>query len=172
MVAVALVGAGCGLGPPGRAGPAGPDTIHDRATVERVIDGDTLDLRIGSVTERVRLIGVDTPESVASHVPDQCFGAEAAAALAEALPTGAQVDISRDVEARDRYGRLLLYLHRTDDGLFVNHWLVAAGLAAAVSYEPNTTHRVALAEAERQAALAEVGLWGACDGPDQPLDPN
>ena len=171
-MALAAALTSCSLAQPNSPDSPTTDATHDRATVERVIDGDTIDLRIGSVTERVRLIGIDTPESVAPHIPDQCFGAEATSALAELLPAGTEVDISRDVEARDRYGRLLLYLHRADDGLFVNHWLVASGFAAAVSYEPNTTHRIVLAEAERQATAARVGLWGTCDGPDQPLDPD
>ncbi len=137
-----------------------------------MIDGDTVDLRIGSTTERVRLLGIDTPESVATHVPDQCFGTEASAALAQLLPIGTSVDVSRDTEARDRYGRLLLYLNRSDDGLFVNEWLVANGFAEAVFYEPNTTHRPLLNQAQRQATADGVGLWGHCDGPDQPLDPD
>ena len=121
-------------------------------------------------TERVRLLGIDAPESVSPVVPRQCFGAEASAALGALLPVGSMVRISRDIESRDRYGRLLLYLHRSDDGLFVNRWLVEAGLADAVFYEPNTTHRAELEQARSIARQSGAGLWGACDGPDQPLD--
>lgn len=162
----------CACGPGGGPDPAtdaGP--VHDRALVGRVIDGDTVELTIGPVTERVRLLGIDAPESVSPRVPVQCFGPEASQALAQLLPVGTEVAISRDPEARDHYGRLLLYLHRADDGLFVNQWLVAEGLATAVSYDPNTTHQVALARAERAATTEGRGLWGTCDGPDQPLDP-
>ncbi len=169
LAAIGVAASGCNSSGADSKG-AGP--THDRAVVEKVIDGDTVDLRIGSVIERVRLLGIDTPESVAASVPDQCFGTEASAALAQLLPIGTSVDISRDVEARDRYGRLLLYLSRSDDGLFVNEWLVANGFAEAVSYEPNTTHRPLLNQAQRQATTDEVGLWGSCDGPNQPLDPN
>lgn len=146
---------------------AGPLT---QARVEHVVDGDTVDLVIDGRTERVRLLGIDAPESVSRNVPRQCFGSEASDALAEALPIGAAVDISRDLEARDRYGRLLLYLHRTDDGLFINRWLVEAGYAEAVSYEPNVAHAPAFAAARHRAVTAAAGLWAACDGPDQPLD--
>ncbi len=140
-----------------------------RAEVVSVIDGDTVELTIGGTRERVRLLGIDAPESVAVNVPEQCFGAEASAALAELLPPGTAVEITRDAESRDRYGRLLLYLVRSSDGLFVNEWLVASGYAAAVSYEPNTAHRPALAGAERRATAGPTGLWATCDGPDQPL---
>lgn len=153
------------------AGTAVGTATQGHATVVRVIDGDTVELEIGAATERVRLLGIDAPESVARNVPEQCFGAEAAAALAELLPAGTDVEVSRDLEARDHYGRLLLYLHRTADHLFVNEWLVAAGYAEAVSYEPNTTHRSALHRAQRHATGNGLGLWVSCDGPDQPLDP-
>lgn len=139
------------------------------AVIEAVVDGDTVDLAIGGRRERVRLLGVDAPESVARHVPEQCFGREASEALAELLPPGSLVEVTRDVEARDRFGRLLLYLVRADDGLFVNRWLVETGLADAVSYEPNTTHRADLERARRTAVASGAGLWGSCDGPDQPL---
>ena len=138
--------------------------------VEDVIDGDTVDLTIGGRTERVRLLGVDAPESVAPQVPEQCYGREASDALTELIPPGSVVEISRDVEARDRYGRLLLYLVRADDGLFVNLWLVETGLADAVSYEPNTAHQGDFARARRTAIAGGAGLWGACEGPDQPLE--
>jgi micrococcal nuclease len=155
----------------GCSGGASDPVAGDRATVVRVIDGDTVDVAIGPATERVRLLGIDAPESVAPDVPIQCYGPEAATALAQLLPEGTEVRISRDEEARDRFGRLLLYLHRSEDGLFVNEWLVATGHAAAVSYEPNTTHEITLYRAERRATAERVGLWGSCDGPDQPLDP-
>ncbi len=138
--------------------------------MERVVDGDTIDVRLGRTTERVRLIGVDAPESVARNVPIQCFGAEASAALTELLPAGTTVQIERDIEARDHYGRLLLYLYRPADGLFVNLWLIESGLAEAISYEPNVAHEAALTTARQRAARDLVGLWAACDGPDQPVE--
>ena len=139
------------------------------AVIDRVIDGDTVDLRINDRVERVRLIGVDAPESVSPSVPEQCFGHEASTALRQLLPVGSEVTMTRDLEARDRYDRLLLYLHRTDDGLFVNRWLIESGLADAVSYEPNTSYRLDFEAARNDARTDAVGLWGRCDGPDQPL---
>ncbi|MGF1599561.1 MAG: thermonuclease family protein [Acidimicrobiales bacterium] len=128
-----------------------------------------MELHFGELTERVRLLGVDAPESVSPSVPEQCFGAEASLALAELLPPGTVVTVTRDIEARDRYDRLLLYLHRSNDGLFVNRWLIDSGLADAVAYEPNTAHRTEFDRARRQAEAGGIGLWGRCDGPDQPL---
>jgi micrococcal nuclease len=160
------LGAGLGCTP---VDPAMQEPITS-ATVERVVDGDTVVLSIAGTEERVRLIGVDAPESVAPEVPEQCYGAEASQALADVLPAGTEVRIVRDVEGRDRYERLLLYLYRSQDDLFVNRWLVEGGFADAVSYEPNVTHEIELNQAKQAAVAAGAGLWGRCDGPDQPLD--
>lgn len=141
-----------------------------RAVVVDVVDGDTVELDIGGRRERVRLLGVDAPESVHPSVPEQCFGQEASTGLATLLPPGSAVRIERDHEARDRYQRLLLYLYRADDDLFVNRWLLDQGLADTSFYEPNTTRRVELTSARATAKRGRVGLWGSCDGPDQPLD--
>lgn len=158
----ALAGCGEAAAPP--AGSVGT------ATVVRVIDGDTVELSIGPVTERARLLGIDAPESVSPKVPDQCFGAEASQALHDLLPPGSAVRIERDAESRDRYGRLLLYLYRSDDGLFVNQWMLESGLADAMAFEPNTTFAVPFEAARSQAEAAGAGLWSRCDGPDQPLE--
>jgi micrococcal nuclease len=139
-------------------------------TVVYVIDGDTVDMEINGERERVRLLGIDAPESVHRSVPEQCFGAESAAALTELLPIGSQLILERDEDPRDRYGRLLLYLYRSEDGLFVNEWLVRNGLADTSFFEPNTALADTLTEARAEARSARTGLWGSCDGPDQPLD--
>lgn len=141
------------------------------ATIEWVIDGDTVDLMIAGEQERVRLIGIDTPESVSRDTPIQCFGAEASMALKGLLPVGSEVRIERDAEPRDRFGRLLLYLYRAEDDLFVNQWLVANGFADTLFFEPNTTYRSSFTDLRNQARSAALGLWASCDGPDQPLDP-
>ncbi|MEL7156121.1 MAG: thermonuclease family protein [Actinomycetota bacterium] len=142
------------------------------AIIEQVIDGDTIEVRLRSGRHRVRLLGVDAPESVAPATPVQCYGPEAAHALGELLPPGTAVGLAADIEERDHYGRLLAYVHRRHDGLFVNRWLVDQGYADAVSYEPNTTFQSTFAAAARAAEGSGRGLWAACDGPDQPLDPD
>ncbi len=165
---------------------SGPPTTGtaETAIVEFVIDGDTVDLIIDGQQERVRLIGVDTPESVSRDTPVQCYGAEASAALKGLLPINSVVRIERDAEARDRFGRVLLYLYRSDpnttdpgttdpnttDGeLFVNEWLLTNGFADTLFFEPNTTYRSQFTRLRNSARDAGVGLWGACEGPDQPL---
>ncbi|MGI9597294.1 MAG: thermonuclease family protein, partial [Acidimicrobiales bacterium] len=140
------------------------------AVVTSVVDGDTIELEIAGRPERVRLLGIDAPESVHPTVPIQCYGPEASAQLAAGLPPGSIVRIERDDDARDRYGRLLLYVYRTADGLFVNEWLVRNGLADTSFYEPNTTMAAPLNAARSRARAERVGLWGNCDGPDQPAE--
>jgi micrococcal nuclease len=131
--------------------------------VVEVIDGDTLVARIDGREETVRLLGIDTPETVHPSRPPECFGAEASARLAELLPPGTPVRAERDVEGRDAYGRLLLHLHRAD-GLFVNHELVAAGFATTLVIPPNGAYASLLGQAERTARAEGRGLWGACGG--------
>jgi micrococcal nuclease len=174
VLAAATIGLGACADRPAASG-AGPSGGANRiemlssATVTRVVDGDTVELTIGGQTERVRLVGLDAPESVSPTVPEQCYGAEASRSLRELLPAGTEVRLERDVEARDRYGRLLLYLYRAEDGLFVNQWLIASGLADAVTYEPNDAFHSSFEQARQEARGSGTGLWGSCDGPDQPL---
>ena len=151
--------------PGGRAPAAGA------ATVVRVVDGDTVVVEVGGAEEPVRLIGIDTPESVARDRPNECFGAEASARLGSLLPVGTAVRLTRDVEPRDVYDRLLAYVQRTSDGLFVNAAQVADGFAEAKDYPPNTTYRGDFERAERAAREAGLGLWSACGGPDVALAP-
>ena len=140
------------------------------AVVERVVDGDTFTAKISGRSESVRLLGIDTPESVARTRPVQCYGKEASIRLAEMLPTGTDVTLVRDVEARDAYNRLLAYVVRSDDDLFVNLRLVDEGYAAILNYPPNDYYADVLKRAESAAKTAGRGLWSACGGPDVPLE--
>lgn len=134
-----------------------------------VIDGDTIVVAVGGQRETIRLLGIDTPESVDPNRPVQCFGAEAADRLTAIVAAGGAVRLERDVEARDRYGRLLAYLFI--DEVMVNETLLAEGLGELSIYEPNTAYRSRLAAAETRARTSVVGLWRVCGGPDVPLDP-
>lgn len=145
------------------------ESLEPNATVDRIVDGDTIVVEIQGQSERVRLIGIDTPESVAENRPDQCYGAESAAYLAELIPEGTPVTLIRDVEARDRFDRLLAYVIRSSDGLFVNLDLVEKGFAGPLTYPPNDHYADLLEGAATDAAAAGVGLWGVCGGPDVPL---
>lgn len=133
-----------------------------RVKITHVIDGDTVDIDIHGHNERVRLIGVNTPETKHPTKPIECFGPEASAYLTTLLPPGTTVRVERDAEARDRYGRMLLYLYRDSDNLFVNLDLVARGYGTPMSIEPNTFHRNDFVRAASQAEAANVGLWKAC----------
>jgi micrococcal nuclease len=137
--------------------PAGVD-----APVQRVVDGDTI--RVGP-HERVRLIGIDTPESVKPGSPVECFGKEASRHLESLLPRGTVVRLAGDVEQRDRYGRLLAYVYRASDGLFVNAAMVSDGFAQPLTVPPNVAHAAEFVDLARAAREAGRGLWAACAGP-------
>jgi micrococcal nuclease len=134
------------------------------ATVVRVVDGDTVQVDIDGRREKLRLIGIDTPETVKPDTPVQCYGPEASAFTKQLLPEGTAVRIERDVEARDDYGRLLGYVYRADDGMFVNLEIVAQGYAVLLTFPPNVAHVDEFVAAARAAERANLGLWGACAG--------
>lgn len=135
----------------------------ERTVVTRVVDGDTVDTGVG----RVRLIGIDTPETVHPERGVECFGREASAFAARLMPPGTAVRLRYDAERRDRYGRLLAYVYRADDGLFVNAELVEQGYAQVSTVPPNVAHADELVMLARDARDAGRGLWSACseDGP-------
>jgi micrococcal nuclease len=139
------------------------------AVVERVVDGDTLVARVGSRDERVRLIGIDTPETVSPVKPVQCYGKEASNHLKALLTKGTPVRLVGDAEGRDRYGRLLAYVYRQRDGLFVNLELATDGFASLLTYPPNVAHLEQLTTAVDDARAHGRGLWGRCGGPGVPI---
>jgi micrococcal nuclease len=153
------------LGAAGCAGDPAPDPeAAGRAEIVEVVDGDTVTVRlVGQTTdERVRLIGIDTPESVDPRSPVECYGKEASDRTRALLPPGTAVRLERDVEARDRYDRLLAYVHRAEDDLFVNLALVEEGYASVATYPPNTAHASAFTSAAADARRTGRGLWAAC----------
>jgi micrococcal nuclease len=139
------------------------------ATVVEVIDGDTLVVDLAGGAEHVRLIGIDTPETVAPDRPDECFGAEASHHLADLAPPGTALRLERDVEARDQYDRLLAYAYRARDDLFLNLAQLTGGFAEPLAYPPNTAHRADFERAAREARGAGAGLWTACGSADVPV---
>jgi micrococcal nuclease len=163
-VAVLALAALLGCGGSGALG-SSQDAVEANAVVERIVDGDTLVVVVDGVEERVRLIGMNTPESVDQRRPVMCFGKEASAHLGELVPAGTPVRLERDVEARDRYERLLAYLYRASDGLFVNLAMVADGYAQQYTFPPNVAHTDDFGRAERDARSSGTGLWSACEEP-------
>lgn len=137
------------LTPIADAGPTSPRRSTAACTVKRITDGDGIECEgIG----RVRLIGMDTPE-----LDQEPFGRQAAAALASLLPVGAQVRIEQDVDARDRYGRLLAYVWVGP--VLVNWRMVREGWATLLTYQPNVQYAEWLIDAERRAREEGRGLW-------------
>lgn len=137
----------------------GAAALGDDVAVVRIVDGDTL-IVTGGI--RVRLIGVDTPESVDPDRPVECFGQEASAALGRLVPPGTAVRLDYDVDRTDRFGRTLAYLYRQSDGLFVNAALVEGGYAQPATFPPNVAHANEFASLARQAREGGAGLWAAC----------
>jgi micrococcal nuclease len=153
---------------------------HEVATVIRAVDGDTIVVQIESRVEgpgagkaqpggeyRVRLIGIDTPESVKPGSAVECFGKEASAAAA-ALLEGNEVRLVKDVEETDSLDRLLRYVYLGDE--MANARLVVNGYAFAYTYPPNVRHADLFVELQRQAREADRGLWpaGTCNGEGGP----
>ncbi|MBW3608599.1 MAG: thermonuclease family protein [Actinobacteria bacterium] len=139
----------------------GADGAGDVGRVVKVVDGDTIHVQVGPAREKVRYIGVDTPETKDPRKPVQCFG-EKAPKLNERLVGDELVRLVRDVEERDRYGRLLAYVHRMRDGLFVNAELARLGYAQPLTIAPNVRFADRFAALARQAREEGRGLWAAC----------
>jgi micrococcal nuclease len=130
-----------------------------RAYVVRAIDGDTIEARIGNRTEDVRLIGIDTPETVKPDTPVQCFGPRASA-FEHRTVEGRWVRLVPGVEPRDVYGRLLAYVYQ--GRRFVNAALARRGLARPLTIPPNDRFAPLFERLALSAAKAGRGLWGAC----------
>ncbi len=152
----------CGDG--STAAPTSTGALTANATVIYVTDGDTVGVEIDGVEERVRLIGIDTPETKKPNTPVQCFGPEATAFTKSLLPEGTALYVERDVEARDVYGRLLAYIYRSADGMFVNMEIIGQGYARPLTIPPNVAHADEFVVAARNAEATNVGLWAGCSG--------
>lgn len=138
--------------------------------VTRVVDGDTFEARIAGKVEDVRLIGIDTPETVKPGTPVQCFGPQASR-FTHQLLEGRRVRLVFGKERRDVYGRLLAYAHLRPTGrpaatprgsAFVNAMLVRRGLARSLTIPPNDRFAPLFRRLELRAARSGRGLWGAC----------
>ena len=140
------------------ASPGGAERLRGR--VVRAIDGDTLEVALdGGATETVRLIGVDTPETVKPDTPVQCFGPRASA-FEHRRVEGHRVRLLTGVEPRDYYGRLLAYvwIH----GRLLEDELLRRGLARVLTFHPNDRFAHDFELIAQKAAKAGKGLWNAC----------
>jgi len=130
---------------------------RERVKVARVIDGDTIELEDD---RRVRYIGIDTPETVNSQKPVQCYGKEAYLENKK-LVEGKEIEMEKDISEADHYGRLLRYVWA--EGIFVNEFLVREGFAHAVTFAPDVKYQELFLEAERKAREESKGFWsGVC----------
>ncbi|MBA8812083.1 thermonuclease family protein [Frigoribacterium faeni] len=161
-----LLGDGSGETPPGAGQatlPTGVPSGADEAVVERVVDGDTVLVAVMGERERIRLIGVDTPETVKPDAPVDCFGPEASAFTTASLPAGSTVWLESDATQgdADRYDRLLRYVW-SPDGTMLNERLVAEGYGREDTYDDPYRYRDRFVAAESAAERSGTGLWGAC----------
>ena len=144
-------------------GACGSSALPDgEGVVVDVSDGDTITVSLGGREEKIRLIGVDTPETVHPTKPVGCYGPEASSFTKTQLPKGTRVKLVRDVEARDYYDRLLAYVYRSADNAFINLELVRLGFGTPLNIEPNSAFRQAFVDAAFDAQQANRGLWQAC----------
>lgn len=175
LVAVAVLGSSCGsladrldAQPPITTTTTVP--VVETDTVTRVVDGDTI------VTERhpekIRLVGIDTPELHKPGTPVQCYAREAADHLAQLIPVGAAIRVTYDRTRKDRYGRALAYVDNPaatgtptgDVGL--NQ--IQNGYAVADYISPNKARRAVYNDAMTKARDAHVGMWSACQTQPKP----
>lgn len=148
-------------------------TVSDESNEElyavtKVIDGDTIAISKDGKTETVRLIGIDTPETVDTRVEVQCFGKESSDKL-KSLLSGKKVSLEIDDREgeRDKYKRMLAYVFR-DDGLFINKYMIEEGYAYEYTYDTDYKYQNAFMSAEASAKAGQNGLWkpDACPKPE------
>jgi micrococcal nuclease len=126
--------------------------------VTRVVDGDTFKIDLGGGRDdTVRMLGIDTPETVKLDAPVETYGKEASE-YTKKLLTGKTACLEADVGERDRFDRRLAYVY-LEDGTFVNERLVAEGYATALTIPPNVRFADELEDAEQKARRAGLGLW-------------
>ncbi len=131
--------------------------------VARVIDGDTIELEN---KQKVRYIGIDTPELHDPRKPIQCFAQEAYERNKQ-LVEGKMVKLQKDISETDKYRRLLRYVFlydppSTSEAVFINKYLVTEGYAHAATFPPDVKYANVFVEEQRSASLNKKGLWNQC----------
>ena len=143
-----------------------PSSQYTYYSVTEVVDGDTIKISMEGKVETLRLIGMDTPETVDPRKPVQCFGKEASSKAKELL-SGRKVRIETDPTQgeRDKYDRLLAYIYR-DDGLLYNKYMIEQGYAHEYTYNIPYKYQVEFKAAQKSAQTAQLGLWSpsTCNG--------
>lgn len=135
-----------------------------KAEVAKVVDGDTIELTTG---QKVRYVGINTPETSHPKKGVECFGKQAKTKNKELLE-GQKILLAKDVSEMDRYGRLLRFVYlpnpqATSEALFVNQYLVEQGYAYAISYPPDISKNALFKEVQLFAETNAKGLWSSCN---------
>ncbi len=134
--------------------------------VTEVVDGDTIKININGKIETLRLIGLDTPETVDPRKSVQCFGREASSKAKELL-LGKNVRIEKDISQGelDKYNRILAYVHR-EDGLFYNKHMIETGYAHEYTYNTPYKYQAEFKTVQKTAQQNSLGLWSSntCNG--------
>lgn len=137
------------------------NNIDDIGTLVRVVDGDTYVIDTGGEEKKIRLIGIDTPESVAPadyRKENTAEGKEISDIVKDKITEGDILYIEYDVQETDRYGRTLAYLY-FPDGTMIQEWLLSNGYANAVTYPPNVKYSEHFSELAHTAMENDIGLW-------------
>lgn len=141
-----------------------PSLDENKFAVVKVFDGDTFQIEINGQKVSVRMIGIDTPETIDPRRPVGCFGKKSSDETKRLL-VGKVVTLTKDISDTDKYNRLLRYVFLPISGgesLFVNDYLVRQGFAKALTYPPDVKYNERFLEAEREARENLRGLWGEC----------
>ncbi|MDN5351852.1 MAG: micrococcal nuclease [Clostridiales bacterium] len=136
-----------------------PEGLDGPYAVERVVDGDTIVVRMGADAVKVRMIGIDTPESVHSDPEKNTPEGEAASEYVKAMLTDEKVYLAYDVGIQDRYGRTLAYVYLADGKTMVNLVLIQEGYALTMTIPPNTQYADIFYAALLQARADHKGFW-------------
>ena len=137
----------------------------DTVAVIRAVDGDTIIATVDRTDERIRVLGINSPESVNPNAPVECFGPQASRNAKSWVRLHPRVVLRTDRAApdRDRYGRLLRYVEPTGGGHDLSTVQLARGYARVAVYGQNLTKLDGFNAAQRMAKRNDRGLWGRCD---------
>lgn len=152
---------------PARAPENTPSSIASSTlyAVVKVVDGDTIHIDVAGRKETVRLIGINTPETVDPRRPVECFGNEASNKAKELLEgKKIRIETEQSQGERDKYGRLLGYVFR-EDGLFFNEYMISEGYAYEYTYRIPYKYQAEFKVAQKEAEANGRGLWapGVCE---------
>lgn len=128
--------------------------------VTKIVDGDTIKVNYNDKTETIRLLGIDTPETVDPRKEVQCYGVEASNKMKELLENkeiSLELDLSQGL--RDKYNRILAYVYRAKDNLFINLELIKLGYAYEYTYNLPYKYQKEFRKAETSAKASQLGLW-------------